>query len=138
MYGNESHGRSYFDMFSAAIVEHCSFQNIVPTVMADMRSTDFSFRYNTQRNGYYSFYVFSSRGLAFSSGQVSQNDFDGSKDIYLHNMDGGSDVPLENNYWDGGTGSPPEPSVIQGGTTSVTVDYDPLLSESPPSAGPGW
>ncbi len=131
---NQNTGGSYFEieMGSWPIIEHCAFNQIVLKINVDLRGTDARIEHNVLRDGYYSIYFYNV-GMV-DAGQVENNDFDATTaGIYLFAMTAVTDVPLENNYWNGGT-----PTIIQGGSTTVTADIDPSLANAPAGCGPSW
>ena len=95
-------------------------------------------KHNIFTGGYYSLSFYSLNNPGVDAGQIELNEFDGSKPAYLFDMTGGVNVPVGNNYWNGGSGSPPKPSVSLDGTTNITYDFDTALSASPAGAGPTW
>lgn len=125
---------------NGAIIENCYFNNVVPQVSSDLRSTNFMMDHNIFRRGAYSIGFYNLNNPGVSAGQIEYNDFDAAatNGAYLYNMTGGSNVPLGNNYWSGGIGSPPTPEVISGGGTTINFDFTPALSSSPAGAGPTW
>ena len=129
-------GGSYFEISGSAapIIENCSINNIVLTIKTDFRGTQASIKKNICRDGYYTLYFSAQSNPAVTLGQIANNDFDGNTDgIYLQAMTGGTNIPLGNNYWLGGT-----PTVILGPTTSITVDFTPTLASPPADCGPTW
>jgi hypothetical protein len=140
IYSNSTDGNSFFKLDTGAspVIKNCYFENIVLSVVADLRSSDTSITSNRFRDGIYSIDFEGLANPAISSGQIAYNDFDGSKSVYLSNMTGGNNIPLGYNYWFDGTGSPPVPAVVQAGTTSITANYDPALSGSAADTGPWW
>lgn len=134
---NQNNGTSYLYFHSGAIIENNRFEGVVPLINSDLRSSSFKMSKNIFRNGYYS--IWFNNNSAVTSGQISANDFNGSKPVYLYNMTSGTKIPLEGNYWNGGTGTPPKPVVEKGGaTTDISCNFDPALSSSPDDVGPTW
>jgi hypothetical protein len=134
-------GRLFIESGAAPIIENCFFSKMTPAVNGDdMRSIAFSMKYNVFTGQYYciSFYSLDNPGI--DAGQIELNEFDGSRPVYLFDMTGSYDVPLGNNYWNGGTGTPPVPGVVPDGTTPITVtcDFDTALASPPAGAGPTW
>ncbi len=136
---NQSTGGSYLVVLANAgpIIENCSFDKMVLSIQADARSTTLKVDHNTFSGGYYSLAFFSLTNPGITSGQIAQNEFDGTKQAYLYMMTGTANVPIGSNYWNGGTGSPPLPPELY---TNCTISYDftPALTAAPANAGPTW
>jgi hypothetical protein len=131
-----STGGSYFEIDGGAAptIENCLVTRMVLTVRTDLRGTGAAIRRNRCRGGYYDIYFSGGADPRVDAGQVAYNDLGvGLSGIYLWNVTGTEDVPLGNNYWTTGP-----PVVIQGGTTTVTVDFAPTLDEPPADCGPTW
>jgi hypothetical protein len=130
---SKSTGGSYFTIRpdSAPTVENCYIYRVVLTIRGDLRGTGALITRNTCRSGYYSIYFSGPAGPGMvDSGQVAYNDFDGTVNgLYLFQVDEG-EIPLGNNYWDGGL-----PAVVGG---AATVDFTPELAEPPADCGPTW
>lgn len=139
---NSPGGTSYITLganANGAIIENCYFNKISPQVLYDLRSTNFMMDHNIFRRGYYSIEFANLSNPGISAGQIEYNNFDATTNgAYLFNMTGGTDVPIGNNYWNGGSGSPPTPEVISGGGTTINFDFTPALSSSPAGVGPTW
>jgi len=127
---NMSTGGSYFEIkgTSAPIIHYCSFNYIVLTTRNDLRSTDAIIERNICRNGYYSIYFAYQSHSPIDSGQVINNDFDGTTaGVQLNGMTGDYSIPLDNNYWEGGI-----PSINRySSDVTVLVDFDPTLGSPP-------
>lgn len=135
---NSTNGISYlFLRGTGPIIDHCSFSQIAPSIEAEQRGSAFSFDHNRFRGGYYAISFVSLPDQAVDPGQVTANDFDGSKSAYLYNVAGSTDVPLGGNFWSGGAGSPPVPGETTGLTT-VHFDFTTALSAAPSGVGPSW
>ena len=139
---NVANGGCYFTFINspAPIIRNCYFTKMVPKFDDDLRSSSASIDHNIFRGGYYSVFFASLANEAIDPGQVELNDFDGTKNAYLFNMSGTTNVPVGNNYFNGGVGTPPLPSVITGGTTNCAFDFSSPSAalSSAPSAGPDW
>ena len=126
-------GGSYFTIRenTALTVERCSITKVVVKINTDLRGTAASITKNICRDGYYSLYFYGSYGPGMvDPGQVAYNDFDGTvHGFYMFLVDEG-DIPLGNNYWDGGL-----PEVVGG---AGTPDFEPTLAEPPADCGPTW
>ena len=133
---SKSNGASYFEINSTGLtMDHCHVERIVLTLYGDLTTTGLSITRNTWRNGYYSLYLSSATNRMVNVGQIANNDFGETvHGIYMHVVTGTEDVPLSNNYWGGGE----LPAIIQGGGTTVTVDFAPTLAEPPADCGPTW
>ncbi|HEU4952584.1 MAG TPA: fibronectin type III domain-containing protein [Holophagaceae bacterium] len=135
---NCSNGISYlYVRGTGAIIDHCTFSQITPSIEAEQRSSAFSFDHNRFRGGYYAISFLSLPDQGVDPGQVASNDFDGSASAYLYNVAGSTDVPLGGNFWSGGAGSPPVPGETTGLTT-VHFDFTTALSTAPSGVGPSW
>jgi hypothetical protein len=135
IYANRTTGGSYFEIFDggAPTIEHCDLTRIVLTVRTNLIGTGASIVKNTCRDGYYSIYFSDGSNGMVDSGQIANNDFDGTVNgLYLLNVAGSENIPLGNNYWDGGV-----PTVIQNSTTA-TVAFAPTLAVPPADCGPTW
>ncbi len=135
---NVSYGGSFFYIINEgwAIIQNCSFEKIFLEVGTDLSSTSFEMKRNIFRGGNHSIYFYNLNNPGVAPHQIEQNDFDGSKPAMLNNMTGSSNVPLGNNYWNGGV-----PGVAKSGGTTVDIDFnDPSvpLSSPPAGAGPNW
>jgi hypothetical protein len=130
---SKSTGGSYFTIRGSTnlTVEHCSITRVVVKINTDLRGTGASITRNLCRDGYYSIYFFGSYGPGMvDPGQVAYNDFDGTRNgLYLFQVDAG-EIPLGNNYWDGGL-----PEIVGG---AATVDFEPTLIEPPSGCGALW
>lgn len=140
---NQNNGGSYFTLSNNgwAIIRNCSFEKIVFKTSTDLRATPFEMKRNIFRGGYYSIYFNGLDNPGVNPRQIEENDFDASKQVYLFNMTGASNVPLGNNYWHGGSGNPPVPNVNKSGTTNVDINFnDPSapLVNAPAGMGPDW
>jgi hypothetical protein len=106
-----------------------------------MRSTQFSMHHDVFTGGLYSIIFYGLDNPGISGGQIESNNFDGSKAAYLYDMTGDENVPAGNNYWNGGTGTPPVPVEFHDGITDIEYDFynpDIPLDSSPEGAGPDW
>jgi hypothetical protein len=136
---NSMNGISYLFLNngSAPIVQNCSFNQMVPSIQADLRGTSFKMDHNRFRGGYYAIAFISAGVQGINAGQIDSNDFDGSKQAYLYNVGGSTNVPIGNNFWNGGTGVPPLPTELTGLTT-LHFDFATALSAAPANVGPTW
>lgn len=135
---NCSNGISYlFVRGTGAIIDHCTFSQITPSIEAEQRGSAFSLDHNRFRGGYYAISFVALPDQAVDPGQIAANDFDGSQSAYLYSVAGSTDVPLGGNYWSGGTGNPPVPAETTG-LTSVHFDFTTALSAAPSGVGPSW
>jgi hypothetical protein len=136
---NSSTGGSYLDVRSGSgpIIENCSFDKMVLSISTDARSTSLKVDHNRFTNGYYSVAFFNLSNPGVNAGQIELNDFDGTKEAYLFGMTGGTNVPMGNNYWNGGSGSPPLPTELTGSST-IHYDFSTALSSPPSAVGPTW
>jgi len=91
-------------------------------------------------HGYYPLWINDVPAVPIVSGQIENNEFDASllHGLYLYDAAGGGTIPLGGNYWFGGSGNPPLPSVVTGGTTTQTVNFGTALAAPPAGAGPDW
>jgi hypothetical protein len=130
---NKATGGSYFTIRESTelIIENCSITRVVVKINTDLRGTGASISRNICRGGYYSLYFYGSYGPRMvDPGQVAFNDFDGTRNgFYMFQVDEG-EIPVGNNYWDGGL-----PDIVGG---SGTVDFEPILAEPPANCGPTW
>jgi len=135
---NSASGGSYIFLLNGAgaIIQNCAFNQLVPSVQADLRGTAFKMDHNRFRGGYYGIFVLSGI-LPLNSGQIDSNDFDGTKQAYLQGVAGSTNVPVRNNFWNGGAGSPPLPAEILVGT-ALHFDFAPALGAAPAGVGPTW
>jgi hypothetical protein len=104
---------------------------VVVKINTDLRDTGAFITRNVCRDGYYSIYFFGPFGPEMvDPDQVAYNDFDGTVNgLYLFQVDEG-EIPLGNNYWDGGL-----PDIVGG---VATVNFEPTLAEPPADCGPTW
>ena len=126
---------------SSAIIRNCSFIKMAPSINTDLRLTTFKMDHNIFRGGYWAIVFDGLTNPGISLGQIEYNDFDCTGKpghAYLSNMTGGANVPIGYNYWNGGLGTPPKPTELQGGTTNIHYDFNPLLISPPANAGPTW
>ncbi len=130
---NKASGGSYFSIYtgSAPIIENCYIYRVTVTIAGDLRGTGALITKNILRGSYYTLYFAGPRGPSMiDSGQIAQNDLDGTvHGLYMFLVDEG-DIPLGNNYWDGGV-----PSIVGGDGTPV---FTPTLTEPPADCGPTW
>jgi hypothetical protein len=130
---NKASGGSYLSIYSgsAPIIEHCLITRHTIKIGTDLRGTDALITKNTCRGSYYSLYFFGHNGPGMiDEGQVVQNNFDGDRNgFYMFSVDEG-DIPVGNNYWDGGL-----PDVVGGNGTPV---FEPALEAPPADCGPTW
>jgi hypothetical protein len=139
---NVSNGNSLLNIANDgwAIIQNCYFEKSLVRIGTDLRTSLFQMKRNIFHDCYNSIYFNGLSNPGVNPGQIEQNDFDGSKSAMLYNMTGGSNVPLGNNYWNGGTGNPPVPTVAKVGT-SIDFDFSnpsAPLSSSPSGVGPNW
>lgn len=137
--GNAATGTVYLLLTQGcgALVQNCLFTKMAPAVGADLRATTFKLSFNRFRGGYYAFYVGDTAAAGFGTGQVDSNDFDGTKEACLSILGGSTPLPISNNFWSGGTGTPPVPAEILYFTT-VHYQFAPALAAAPTGAGPNW
>lgn len=130
---SKSTGGSYFTIRESTelTVENCFITRVVIKINTDLRGTAASITKNLCRDGYYSLYFFGSFGPGMvDPGQVAYNDFDGTRNgFYMFQVDEG-EIPVGNNYWDGGL-----PEIVGG---SGTPDFEPALDTPPTDCGPTW
>ena len=130
---NKTTGGSYFTISSggAPIIENCYIYRVTLTVRTDLLGTGALITKNTCRGGYYTFYFSDPAGpYVVDPGQIAYNDFDGDRNgLYMNQVDAG-DIPMGNNYWDGGL---PEIVGLAG-----TVVFEPTLATPPADCGPSW
>jgi hypothetical protein len=130
---NKTTGGSYFTMSNGAapIIENCHVYRVTLKIRTDFRGTGALITRNTCRGGYYTIYFFGPVGPEMvDPGQVAYNDFDGTRNgLYMFQVDAG-DIPLGNNYWDGGL-----PEIVGG---AGTIIFEPVLSAPPADCGPTW
>jgi hypothetical protein len=132
---NRITGGSYFEITDggAPTIDHCYLTRIVLTIRTSLIGTGASITKNTCRDGYYSIYFSYGSNAMVDGGQIANNNFDGTVNgLYLLNVAGSENIPLGNNYWDGGV-----PTVVQNSTT-ITVDFAPTLAAPPADCGPTW
>ncbi len=136
---NAPTGTSYLELLTGAgpIIQNCAFTKVVPSIHADLRGTSFQMDHNRFRGGYYALAFFNVPNPAVSLSQIDANDFDGTKPAYLYNIGGSTDVPVGNNFWSNGSGTPPLPTELYG-LTSAHFDFSPPLPSVPTGVGPTW
>lgn len=126
-----------FGYVGNGMVQHCSFTNMYPEIDTPVGdTTQFKMEFNQFQNSANSF-VFSGVAAPIVPAQVVNNVFTGSKALKMTGVTG-TDIPLGGNYWLGGIGSPPVPSVTKDGTTTANVDFSTALSSAPAGVGPTW
>jgi hypothetical protein len=120
---------------AAPIVSRCRFTNMPLDIRSDLRSSGFSFTLNRIRcPDYVSVVSFSlAVGQVLSPGQVSQNDLDGGKPIFIYSNTESVAIPLGGNYWAGGV-----PTVSRGTGVNASIDFGTKLDSAPAGAGPSW
>lgn len=136
---NDNTGAAYLSIEadSGPILRNCSFDRMTPQVTGgDFSSTMFGMGHNIFTNSYYAVSFRDMEGQGLNSGQIANNVFDGRKNAYLYNVTG-SNVLLGNNFWSGAFPGP-GPTIVTGGSTTVTYSFDPTLPEAPLSVGPDW
>ncbi len=140
--GNGSDANLRIRMSSDLEFTHCLLTEILLEVACDQSGTGFSFTNNRVRcpdRGIAMVFSTITSGQVLGSGQVTQNDMDGSHHIAINdNTDPAVLIPLGGNYWAGGTGNPPVPAVQRFGGAQANVDFTTPLSSAPASAGPEW
>jgi len=135
-----SAGTSYLSIEAGGgpTIRNCSFDFMTLQVSGgDPSTTTFAMDNNIFTNSYYAVSFWNLSGPGVNPGQITNNAFDGRKPAYLWNVTGAANVPLENNFWTGAFPGP-EPTIVTGGTTSVTCSFSPTLPATPSPAGPDW
>jgi len=134
-----SAGTSYLSIEAGGgpTIRNCSFDFMTLQVSGgDPSTTTFAMDNNVFTNSYYSVSFWNLSGPGVNPGQIANNVFDGRKTAYLWNVTG-ANVPLGGNFWSGAFPGP-EPTIVTGGTTSVTYSFSPTLPAAPSPAGPDW
>ena len=134
-----SAGASYLSIEAGGgpTIRNCSFDFMTLQVSGgDPSATTFAMDNNIFTNSYYAVSFWNLSGPGVNPGQIANNAFDGRKPAYLWNVTG-ANVPLDNNFWSGAFPGP-EPTIVTGGTTSVTYSFSPTLPAAPSPAGPDW
>jgi hypothetical protein len=135
---NKADGNSRIVLDSNAIMENCSIRKMYPFIKTDLRGTSFKMDHNILRNSSYSIYFKSLANSAVDPNQIELNDFDGTKNAMLDSMTGTFTVPLGNNFWNGGTGTPPMPATSKVSSATVEFDFTTALDSAPTGVGPTW
>jgi hypothetical protein len=134
---NDNIGTSYLSINSGGGpgIRNCSFDNMTLQVSDGNLFPTLAMDNNIFTNSYYAVSFWNVVGPGVSPGQIANNVFDGLKPAYLWNVTG-SNVPLDNNFWNSPFLVPT--TIITGGTTTATYSFFPALIAAPPSAGPDW
>ena len=139
-------GGSYIKVTGAGGIrmEHCVVNRIVFSVVTDLRSSQTLVEHNVFTGGYYAVSFFNATGPILNEGQVRENSFDctgRSGTLYLYRCQGTGILPLGNNYWSGGQGTPPRP-MVKSMESTIVPDLDTPspgpLSAPPAGIGPDW
>jgi len=124
---------------TGVIVDHCYIANACPRVTSDQSASGFTFSNNIVRpnDANYCLEFVNSTTTPIASGAIAGNDFDGVT-VDLSVMTGAYTIPLGGNYWRGGTGTPPAPSIRRQNDSTCEVDFDTALNAAPAGVGPDW
>jgi hypothetical protein len=123
------------------VVTHCQMTDVFLGITSDMRGSGFSFTNNRIRcmiSPYIIQFYTLNNDQVLDPGQVSQNDMDGFRAIIIYNITKSVAIPLGDNFWNWGSGTPPTPGVVQDSGVNATIDFTTPLSSAPASAGPVW
>ena len=137
---NSSGGFGYMTFFNCPNLrfDHNTLDKMDLQFGSDFRATNIKFEFNRERGGYYCITFLYQSNPVVSPGQIENNDFDGTRYAYNVNVTGTENIPVGNNYWNGGSGSPPTPPIILGEAATVTFDFSPTLEAAPTGCGPNW
>jgi len=136
---NSSTGGSYIflNTGAGAFIQNCAFNKIVAAVQADLRGTTFKLDHNRFRGGFYALYFGPLNTPGITLGQIDANDFDGTRQAALFSVSGTANIPVGNNFWNGGSGAPPLPAELRSDST-VFCAFSPALATAPANTGPTW
>lgn len=122
------------DQAKGSVITRSYFYALVPHLGADLRTTGYSMTRNRFVAGSWAFTV-GYEAYTVNAGQVSQNWFDSSAQAYAWDVT--QPIPLGDNFWDGGSGTPVLPGLFGNASTNQYNFVTPLASV-PGMCGPTW